>query len=35
MPDFRDSVTAREACEGMLTEITIVARCYVLRRHHF
>ena len=23
MPDFRDSFTAREVCEGMLTEITV------------
>ena len=25
MPDFRDSFTAREVCEGMLTEITVLS----------
>ena len=23
MPDFRDSFTAREVCDGMLTQITV------------
>ena len=25
MPDFRDSFTAREVCEGMLSQINVLA----------
>ena len=33
MPDFRDSITAREVSEGMVTEITVFGTAAELNGH--